>query len=282
MKNKKILALIAVLVVVVAAVAIWLCTKPAADENVIRIGATAAPHAEILNSDAVKNKMAEQGYTLEVVVYDGYVLENPAVSDGTDKANYFQHQPYLDSYNATVSEKDKLVGAFTVHYEPFGIYSAKIKDLSELPDGAKIGLPNDPSNETRAMLLLAAAGLIQVPEGANAESVITKYDITAEMNPHGYEFVEVNAELLPATLPDYAIAVINGNYAIGAGLKPATDALVLEASDSAFATLYANVVAVRAEDLDSEWLAALKVARTSEEARQYMMDTYAGGVVPTF
>lgn len=282
MKNKKLLALIVALVVVVAGVAIWLLTKPAADPNHIRIGATAAPHAEILNSDVVKNKMAELGYTLEVVIYDGYVLENPAVSDGTDKANYFQHQPYLDSYNATVEEKDKLVGAFSVHYEPFGIYANTIKDLAELQDGAKIGLPNDPSNETRAMLLLAAAGLIQVPEGANAESVITKYDITAEMNPHGYEFIEVNAELLPTTLADYDIAVINGNYAIGAGLKPATDALVLEASDSAFAVLYANVVAVRAEDVESEWLAALKTALTTEEARKFMEETYAGGVVPTF
>ena len=282
MKNKKLLALIVALVVVVAAVVIWQATKPAADENVIRVGATAAPHAEILNSDVVKNKMAELGYNLEVVIYDGYVLENPAVSDGTDHANYFQHQPYLDSYNATVSDKDKLVGALAVHYEPFGIYSEKITDLSELKDGAKIGLPNDPSNETRAMLLLAAAGLISVPEGANAESVITKYDITAEMNPHGYEFVEVNAELLPATLPDYDIAVINGNYAIGANLKPATDALVLEASDSAFATLYANVVAVRTEDVDADWFKALTTALTTEEARQFMLDKYEGGVVPTF
>lgn len=282
MKKKKLIALIAVVVLVVAGVVIWRVTRPEADKNVIRIGATAAPHAEILNSDVVKNKLAELGYTLDVIVYDGYVLENPAVSDGTDMANYFQHKPYLDSYNATVPEKDQLVSAFTVHYEPFGIYSSKIKSLDELKDGAKIGVPNDPSNETRAMLLLAAAGLIEVPEGANAESVITKYDITAEMNPRGFEFVEVNAELLPGTLPDYAIAVINGNYAIGANLKPATDALVLEASDSAFATLYANIVAIRAEDLDSEWLAALKTALTTEEARQYMMDTYAGGVVPTF
>ena len=272
---KKILALVLALV-------LSLSLAAAEDLKVIRVGATAAPHAEILESEAVTAKLAELGYKLDVVVYDGYVLENPAVSDGTDMANYFQHQPYLDSYNATVDEKDQLVGAFSVHYEPFGIYSDSLKSLEELKDGAYIGVPNDPSNETRALLLLAAVGLISVPEGANAESVLTKYDITDEMNPRGFKFEEVAAELLPSTLPDYDIAVINGNYAIDAGLKPAVDALALEASDSAFAVLYAHVVAVRAEDVDSEWLAALKTALTTEEARQYMNDTYAGGVVPTF
>ena len=247
-------------------------TVASADElKVIRVGATAAPHAEILESEAVTAKLAELGYKLEVVVYEGYVLENPAVADGTDDANYFQHKPYLDSYNETASESEQLVSAFTVHYEPFAIYSS----LADLQDGAHIGLPNDPSNETRALLLLEAAGLITVPEGTTAASALTKYDITAEMNPHGYVFDEVAAELLAPTLEDYDIAVINGNYALDAGL-------FVEAADSEFATLYANIVAVRPADLDSDWLKALHTALTSKEAYDYMITTYEGGVIPTF
>ncbi len=258
-------------------------TVAAADElTVLRIGATAAPHAEILESEAVTKALAELGYKLDVVVYDGYSLENPAVSDGTDLANYFQHQPYLDSYNATASEKDQLVGVFSVHYEPFGIYSKKITSLDELKDGATISLPNDPSNETRALLLLADAGLIKVPEGTTVDSTLTKYDITAEMNPRGFVFEELNAELLPVTLEDYDIAVINGNFAIDAGLKPAKDAILLEASDSAAAKTYANVVAVRAADVEADWVKALQTALTSEATRQFILDTYEGGVVPSF
>ncbi len=258
-------------------------TVAAADElTVLRIGATAAPHAEILESEAVTKALAELGYKLDVVVYDGYSLENPAVSDGTDLANYFQHQPYLDSYNATASEKDQLVGVFSVHYEPFGIYSEKITNLDELKDGATISLPNDPSNETRALLLLADAGLIKVPEGTTVDSTLTKYDITAEMNPRGFVFEELNAELLPVTLEDYDIAVINGNFAIDADLKPAKDAIRLEASDSEAAKTYANVVAVRAADVEADWVKALQTALTSEATRQFILDTYEGGVVPSF
>lgn len=258
-------------------------TVASADElKVIRVGATATPHAEILESEAVTTKLAELGYKLEVVVYEGYVLENPAVADGTDDANYFQHKPYLDSYNETASESEQLVSAFTVHYEPFAIYSKKVTSLADLQDGAHIGLPNDPSNETRALLLLEAAGLITVPEGTTAASSLTKYDITAEMNPHGYVFDEVAAELLAPTLEDYDIAVINGNYALDAGLKPTTNGLFVEAADSEFATLYANIVAVRPADLDSDWLKALHTALTSKEAYDYMISTYEGGVIPTF
>ena len=169
-----------------------------------------------------------------------------------------------------------------MHYEPFAIYSKKVTSLADLQDGAHIGLPNDPSNETRALLLLEAAGLITVPEGTTAASSLTKYDITAEMNPHGYVFDEVAAELLAPTLEDYDIAVINGNYALDAGLKPTTNGLFVEAADSEFATLYANIVAVRPADLDSDWLKALHTALTSKEAYDYMISTYEGGVIPTF
>jgi len=246
------------------------------------VGATAAPHAEVLNQESVQAKLKELGYELEVIVYDGYTLENPAVSDGSDNANYFQHQPYLDSYNSTVDEKDKLVAAFPVHYEPFGIYSKKVTSLNDLADGTTIAVPNDPSNETRALLLLAAAGLISVPEGSNASSTLTQYDITDELNPRGFKFVEMEAALLPNSLEDNDLAVINGNYAIEGGLKPATDALQLEAADSDFAILYANVVAVRAADAQADWVKALKEALCTEEVKNFMNETYFGGVVPTF
>lgn len=275
---KKILAALLSLTLILSLTAVSFAET---ELKTIRIGATAAPHAEILQSDAVTAKLAELGYKLDVVVYDGYTLENPAVSDGTDDANYFQHQPYLDSYNATVPEEDQLVAAFAVHYEPFGIYSSTLTDLADLPDGATVALPNDPSNETRAMLLLAAAGLITVPEGSNAQSTLTQYDITAEMNPKGLKFNEMDASLLAVTLADSDIAVINGNYAIDGGLKPATDALVLEASDSDFATLYANIVTIRKADVDADWVKALKTAICTDEVKTFM-EQYNGGVVPMF
>ena len=250
------------------------------DTQVIKVAASATPHAEIL--EEAKPLLAKQGYDLQVTVFDDYVQPNEVVDSGDFDANYFQHKPYLDSYNETASESEQLVSAFTVHYEPFAIYSKKVASLADLQDGAHIGLPNDPSNETRALLLLEAAGLITVPEGTTAASSLTKYDITAEMNPHGYVFDEVAAELLAPTLEDYDIAVINGNYALDAGLKPTTNGLFVEAADSEFATLYANIVAVRPADLDSDWLKALHTALTSKEAYDYMITTYEGGVIPTF
>lgn len=259
-----------------------LASASAADLKVIRVGASPAPHAEVLESEVVTTKLAELGYKLDVIVYEGYSLQNPAVSDGTDDANYFQHHQYLASYNASVGEADKLATAFSVHYEPFGIYSEKIKSLDELKDGAIIALPNDPSNETRAMLLLAAEGLITLPEGANAESSITKYDITKEMNPRGFQFDEQDASLLPSTMADADISVINGNYAIDAGLSTA-DALALEAADSeGVKTVYGNILAIRQADVDADWVKALQSVICSEEVRAFMTETYKGGVVPTF
>jgi len=259
-----------------------LASACADDLKVIRVGASPAPHAEVLESEIVTAKLAELGYKLDVIVYEGYSLQNPAVSDGTDDANYFQHHQYLASYNASVGEADKLATAFSVHYEPFGIYSEKIKSLDELKDGAIIALPNDPSNETRAMLLLAAEGLITLPEGANAESSITKYDITKEMNPRGFQFDEQDASLLPSTMADADISVINGNYAIDAGLSTA-DALALEAADSeGVKTVYGNILAIRQADVDADWVKALQSVICSEEVRAFMTETYKGGVVPTF
>ena len=255
-------------------------TVASADElKVIRVGATAAPHAEILESEAVTAKLAELGYKLEVVVYEGYVLENPAVADGTDDANYFQHKPYLDSYNETASESEQLVSAFTVHYEPFAIYSKKVTSLADLQDGAHIGLPNDPSNETRALLLLEAAGLITVPEGTTAASSLTKYDITAEMNPHGYVFDEVAAELLAPTLEDYDIAVINGNYALDSGLT-ADEALYKESdyTDNS----YFGLIAARTENAENPVYLRIVEAYQSQKTIDIFNNEFAGFFLPAW
>lgn len=244
----------------------------------VKIGATAAPHAEVLES--IVEDMAALGYALEIQVYDGYVLENPATSDGSLDANYFQHAPYLASYNATVADQDKLVSVASVHYEPMGIYSKELKDLDELKDGAVVALPNDESNETRALLLLQTAGLITLPEDVTASSSITILDIVE--NPKNLKFNEMEAAVLPTTMEDADISVINGNYAIDAGLKPSQDALLLEASDSDFVKTYPNIVAVRADRAEEDFVKALQTCLCSEKVKAFMEETYSGGVVPLF
>lgn len=242
------------------------------------IGATAAPHAEVL--EAIKEDMATLGYDLQIQIYDGYVLENPATSDGSLDANYFQHGPYMEDYNTTVSDADKLTAAIIVHYEPMGVYGKELKDLADLKDGAVVSLPNDPTNETRALMLLEAAGLITLPEGLTAASSITIMDIVD--NPKNLKFNEMDAAILPTTLEDCDISVINGNYALDADLKPSQDALLLEASDSNFAVTYANVVAVRNDRADEDFVKALQTCLCSDKMKNVMEETYSGGVVPMF
>ena len=187
--------------------------KPAELEKII-VGASSTPHAEIL--EQVKAAMAEQGYELEIVVYDDYVLPNKALDDGEIDANYFQHSPYLESFNA--SNGTDLVAATLVHYEPFGVYGKGVSDLSELADGATIIIPADDSNETRALLLLQQEGLITLPDDASAAVGVTTLDI---VDNGGYNVVPVQADSVPAQLDNSdegTIAVINGNYALQAGL----------------------------------------------------------------
>ena len=273
---KKFLATLLSLVLVLS-----LASACADDLKVIRIGATAEPHAEILESEIVTAKMAELGFKLDVIVYDGYSLQNPAVSDGTDDGNYFQHHQYLASYNASVGEADKLATAFSVHYEPFGIYSEKIKSLDELKDGAIIALPNDPSNETRAMLLLAAEGLITLPEGANAIDGVNHLDI---VDNGGYEVVAVQADTVPSQLENSnegSVAVINGNYALQAGLN-AADALAVEDASGDAAQTYANIIACRKGEESSEKIAALVAALQTEAVKTYIAESYNGAVVAIF
>ena len=198
--------------------------------------ASATPHAEIL--EQVKDTLAEQGYDLQVKVYDDYVLPNTATEDGDLDANYFQHKPYLDDFN----EKNgtHLVSVAAIHYEPYGLYAGTAKALADLKDGDKIAVPNDGTNEARALQLLAAQGLIKLRDGAGLTA--TKLDIVE--NPHNYDVVEMEAAVVPTCLDSVAVAVINGNYAINAGLK-VSEALAVEDKDSEAAQTFANILVVK-------------------------------------
>lgn len=239
----------------------------------IVVGASPAPHAEILK--AAEDVLASKGYKLKIVEYTDYVIPNNALDSGDLDANYFQHKPYLDSFNE--QNGTKLVSAGAIHYEPFGIYGGKCSSLEELPDGASVLVPNDISNEARALLLLEAEGLIKLKEGAGLEA--TQKDIVE--NPKNLKFVELEAALLPRSLPDEDIAVINGNYAIEAGLK-VSDALATEDAKSLAAETYGNIVAVREGDENREEIKALMEALTSPEVKEFMETTYEGAVVPLF
>ena len=239
----------------------------------IRVGASITPHAEILN--VVKPILAEQGYDLEVVEYTDYVLPNTATESGELDANYFQHQPYLDDFNA--QNGTHLVSVAAIHYEPFAIYAGKSDSLENIADGATIAVPNDGTNEARALLLLEAQGLIKLREDAGFTD--TKLDI--EENPKNLDIVEMEAAQLPRVLPDVDFAVINGNYAIQGGLKVA-DALASESVESESAQTYANVLVVKEGNENNPAILALVDALKTEEVRKFIEDTYEGAVVPMF
>ena len=257
-------------------------TEAAADEtsdgdNVIRVGATSTPHGEILNF--VKDTLADEGYTLDIVIYDDYVLPNKALADGELDANYFQHTPYLNSFNA--SNGTDLVSAAKIHYEPFGIYGNGVTDLKDLAKGATIIIPADDSNETRALFLLQQEGLIKLPDDADAAKGVSTLDI---VDDGGYNIVTVQADTVPAQLKNAAagtIAVINGNYALAAGLK-ISDALATEDANGTAAQTYANIIAVRAGDENSPKTQALLKALKTDAVKQYIADTYNGAVVASF
>ena len=237
------------------------------------VGATASPHAEIL--EVVKPILAEQGYDLQIQEFTDYVLPNRALEEGELDANYFQHIQYLESYNE--QNGTDLVSAGEIHYEPFGIYAGKTTDLSQLPDGATVFVPNDITNEARALLLLQDQGLLTLKEGAGLEA--TPNDI--EENPKNLEIVEMEAAMIPRTMDDCDIAIINGNYALEAGLN-VSEALAAETSDSLAAQTYANVVAVRSGDENSEKIQALVQALCSDEVKEFIVATYNGAVVALF
>ena len=264
--------------IIAAILALCLCLSLAAcgpknEDKTIKVGATPAPHAEIL--EVIKEALAAEGWTLEIVEFNDYVQPNQALEDGELDANYFQHVLYLNQFNDEYGTH--LVNAGGIHYEPFGIYAGKTASLEALADGAKIGVPNDATNEARALLLLEQEGLIVLKEGVGLNA--TKADIIE--NPHNYEIVEINAELLPASLPDLDIAVINGNYAIDAGLK-VSEALAIEAADGAATEYYQNVIAVKEGNENAEKIQALLKALKSDAVKEYIQKTYNGAVVPLF
>ena len=273
---KKIVSLFVALLLVLSAFSFAL----ADDKTTIVIGATPSPHEEVL--ERIKDDMAALGYELQILEFTEYPLPNPALADKQLDANYFQHLPYLNAYNDTVADAEKLVAAIPVHYEPYGIYAGKTASLEELADGAVIAVTNDPSNETRALLLLQEAGLITLPEDANTDSSLTVLDIVD--NPKKLDIREVNAELIPSMLEDVDLGVINGNYAIGAGLKPSEDAIYLEAADGESGVIYTNYVVVRPEDAEAEWVEALRSVLQSKKVYDFMLNNedYAGGVIPAF
>lgn len=249
-------------------------TKAASgDLRKIKVGASPSPHAEIL--EEANKVLKDKGYELDIVVYNDYVQPNIAVDTGELDANFFQHYPYLESFNE--ERGTKVVSAGVTHYEPFGIYAGKVSSLDDLKDGAKIAVPNDVTNEARALQLLAAQGLIKIKDGAGLTA--TKNDIVE--NPKNIELLEVEAAQVPRSLQDVDVAVVNGNYAIEAGLK-VKDALAVEDASSEAADTYANIIAVKEGNEKNEEILALLDAIQSPEVKKFIEDKYEGAVVPLF
>lgn len=244
------------------------CGNSSKNSKTITVGATSNPHAIIL--EQVKPILAKEGYTLEIKEFDDYALLNPALDKGDIDANYFQHVPYLQEFNK--SKGTNLVAVQKVHIEPMGVYSKKIKSIKDVPDGAEITIPADPSNGSRALKLLAKAGLFTVPD----KEVLAVGDI--KDNPKKLKITEVDAKQLPNTLQDVTLSVINSNYALEAKLNPVKDALFIEDSNSP----YANVIAVKKGHENDEKIKALDKAITSPEIKKFIEDKFGGAVVPAF
>ena len=242
------------------------------DNSTIKVAATSVPHAEIL--EAAKPILAESGWNLEVTVFQDYVQPNEVVEAGDFDANYFQHAPYLDSFN---EEKGAhLVSVGEIHYEPLGIYSSTISSFDEVADGAEVAIPNDTTNEARALLLLQDNGLITLKEGAGIEATVN--DIAE--NPHNFKFNELEAAQVSRVLPEVAFVVLNGNYALQAGLNAESDALAIEAPDSQATKTYVNIIAVKEGNQNNEGVKALVDVLKSDEIKKFINDKYQGSVVP--
>jgi len=250
------------------------CSQSGGNDKKIVIGASPTPHAEILQ--VVKEVLAEKGYELEIKEFTDYVQPNLALDSGELDANYFQHKPYMDNFNE--ENKTKLVSIAAIHFEPLGLYPGKTKKLEDLKEGAQIAVPNDTTNEARALLLLEAQGLIKLNPEAGLTATIN--DIIE--NPRNIEIVEIKAAQIPRSKDDVDMAVINGNYAIQAGFNVATDALAKEEKDSVAAETYANIIAVKEGNENSAKLKALVEALKSDKVKQFIEEKYQGSVVPIF
>ena len=237
---------------------------------VLNVAASSTPHAEIL--EQVVDVLAEQGIDLQIHEYGDYVVPNTAVEEGEEDANYFQHIPYLESFNE--KEGTHLVSVGGIHIEPMGVYAGKTASLEELPDGAEIAVPNDPTNEGRALLLLEAQGLIKLADSSNLEA--TPNDIVE--NPKNLTFKELEAAMIPNAVDEVDLSVINVNYALEAGFNPTEDALAIEDADSP----YVNIVAVKEGNENNPAILALVDALQSDAVRDFINETYGGAVVPAF
>lgn len=249
-------------------------TSEESEDKTITVAASPTPHAEILNN-AVAPILEEEGYTLEVKEFTDYVQPNTVTEAGEVDANYFQHRPYLENFNE--EQGTHLVEVAGVHFEPMGIFSSNVESLDDVAEGAVVAVPNDATNEARALLLLEQEGLIEVDDEAGINATIN--DITS--NPKNLEFEELEAANLPNVLEDVSIAVINGNYALAADFTM-DDALAVEANDSLAADTYTNVIVVKDGNQDSEKIKALAEACNSDEVRDYITDNYQGSVVAVF
>ncbi len=244
------------------------------DDKVITVAASPTPHAEILKAAA--DVLAKEGYTLKVTEYADYVVPNNVVEDGEMDANYFQHQPYLDTFNA--ENKTHLVSVAQIHYEPFGVYTGTKSAIADLADGDKIAIPNDGSNRARALLLLEAQGILKLKEGVGMEATV----LDIESKTVDVEIVEMEAGQISKVRDSVALVVLNGNYALQAGLNAGTDAIATEDAASVSAQTYANVLVVKEGNEKSAKIEALKKALMSDTVKEYINNTYSGAVVPIF
>ena len=242
------------------------------EDKVIKVAASATPHAEILEQAAPL--LEKEGWTLEVTVFDDYVQPNNVVEEGDFDANYFQHIPYLENFNK--EQGTHLVNAGGIHYEPFGIYPGQKASLDELAEGDTIAVPNDTTNEARALLLLQDNGLITLKDDAGLEATVN--DIVE--NPMNLEILELEAAQVARVKDEVALVVLNGNYALQADFSVAKDSIAYETSDSEAAKTYVNVIAVKEGNEDSEAIKALVKVLKSDEIKQYINDTYDGAVIP--
>jgi len=267
---------IAIILTLVLALSLVACggNKAESKDNTITIAASPTPHAEILS--VVAQVLADKGWNLEIKEYTDYVQPNLVVEDGEIDANYFQHVPYLDTFNA--DNGTHLVSVAMVHYEPFGIYAGTKSSLNDLAEGDKIAIPNDGSNRARALLLLEAQGLIKLKDGVGMDAT----DLDIVENALNLDIVQMEAAQIANIRDSVALAVINGNYALQAGLNAGIDALAVEDSASIAATTYANIIVVKEGNENSEKTKALVEAVLSDAVFNYIVETYSGAVVPIF
>jgi D-methionine transport system substrate-binding protein len=252
---------------------VWLCVVSgcsSSSKEGLKVAATPVPHAQML--EYIKPDLEAQGIHLKIIITDDYNMPNRALADKEVEANFFQHLPFLDQQVKEFHYPIESIGAIEI--EPMGVYSKKIQALSELKQGATIAIPNDPTNEARALLLLQAQGIIELDRSDNLKATT----LNIKKNPKNIKFIEVDAAMTARALSDVEAAVINTNYALSAGLSPLKDALAIESKDSP----YANILVVRIGDRNRPDIEALKVAMTSEKMRAFILETYKGAILPAF